>query len=369
MNSRYFSIAPSLFLLWFAASPPPPSVPNAIAREASVPQVFSHGDTLTIPSEFGSFVSDLALTPDDRLLAAAIITPDWYGPGTVKVWDLSENRLLYEFDNRSHHLATSPDGRWLVGAEDGGKPTIESIGVIEIWDANTGERRYRFNGNEMEFGGVNAIAISPDSQTLVSGSDFLQSYEDTSGSNLQVWNLQTGELQTTLDGHPGAVQSVAISPDGKILASGGGMQPIGNFGDSQIRLWDLETGEMLRTLEGHSDEVTALTISPDGRLLASGSQDSSIKLWNLQTGKLMQVLIGHTAAVESLEISRDGKRLISGSRDTTVRVWNLRTGERLQTVAEDAGTGFAISRKGGMLVTSERSDEPNENRIHLWRDR
>jgi WD40 repeat protein len=77
----------------------------------------------------------------------------------------------------------------------------------------------------------------------------------------------------TLVGHTSAVNSVAFSPDGKLLASGSD--------DNTIKLWDVATGQEVRTFEGHTDWVTSVAFSPDGKLLASGSWDNTIKLWDI----------------------------------------------------------------------------------------
>jgi len=122
----------------------------------------------------------------------------------------------------------------------------------------------------------------------------------------------------TFRGHDKPVNAVAVSPDGKVVASGSS--------DRTIKLWALQTGELVTTLVGHSDSVNCLAISPDGKLLASGSSDRTIKLWSLSTHQVIAALTNHTAAVNALAFSPDGKWLASGSDDHSLRLWDMVNG-------------------------------------------
>jgi WD40 repeat protein len=119
------------------------------------------------------------------------------------------------------------------------------------------------------------------------------------------------------------VSAIAFSPDGKLLASG-------SVGKT-IKIWQIGTEEELRSLKtgsvgvtslkGHSDRINSLAFSPDGKILASGSDDKTIKIWQLATGKLICTLTGHLAAVQSVAFSPNGLMLVSGSWDTTIKIW------------------------------------------------
>ncbi|MGK7900273.1 MAG: trypsin-like peptidase domain-containing protein [Hormoscilla sp.] len=202
---------------------------------------------------------------------------------------------------------------------------------------------------------VYSVAISPDGQLLASGSR-----DDT----IKIWNLGSGRLLRTLTGHSDWVRSVAISPDGQLLASGSD--------DNTIKIWNLGSGRLLRTLTGHSSYVLSVAISPDGQLLASGSRDKTIKIWNLGSGRLLRTLTGHSDLVRSVAFSPDGQLLASGSDDKTIKIWNLGSGRLLRTLTghSDQVWSAAFSPDGQTIVSGGGCGWNGCNKdydIRIWR--
>ncbi|WP_448265284.1 protein kinase domain-containing protein [Nostoc sp. DSM 114159] len=200
---------------------------------------------------------------------------------------------------------------------------------------------------------VLSVAISPDGKTIASSGD---------DGTIKLWNLATGKLIASLKGHFQQVNVVVISPDGKLLVSASD--------DNTIKIWNLATRKQIRTLIGHSDSVHALAISADSETLVSASDDNTIKIWNLATGEQIRTLAGHTFWVRSVAISPNGVILASGSFDKTIKIWNLAKGYPIRTLEGNSQTvtTVAISPNGKTLASASRDvyDGLRLRTIKLW---
>ncbi|MEG3935398.1 WD40 repeat domain-containing protein [Microcoleus sp. T3_B1] len=197
-------------------------------------------------------------------------------------------------------LAISPDTTILVGG---------SWKKIWVWNLQTGEIIRSIEGHSHW---VLSVAISPDGNTLVSGS---------ADKNIKVWNLKTGQVIRTLNDHSSWITAVAIPADGKKIVSGST--------DKTIKIWELNTGKLSKTIKNEKElsSVLSLCISHDGKVIACGSTNNKITLWNLDSGKLIRSIEGHSAWIQSLNITSDNTTLISGSRDGVVKFWQSKSGE------------------------------------------
>ncbi|KAJ5890788.1 NACHT nucleoside triphosphatase [Penicillium subrubescens] len=199
---------------------------------------------------------------------------------------------------------------------------------------------------EGHLGAVYSVAFSLDGRLLASGS-----WDKT----IKLWDTTTGALQQTLEGHSDSCRSVVFSPDGSQLASGSC--------DKTIRLWDTATGALMQTFEGHSDSCKSVAFSPDSQLLVSGSEDKTVRLWNSTTKALQMSLHGHRGAVYSVKFSPDGHLLASGSEDKTIKIWDPTTGVLQQTLESHSGwvCSLAFSANGRCLASGS-----NDRTIRLW---
>jgi WD40 repeat protein len=238
-------------------------------------------------------------------------------------------------------ITISPDGQTLAsGSQDR---------TVSLWNLKTGKRIFTFFG---QAGEVSTVAISPDGKMLVAGGF---------DNKISSWRIETRELMGSFFylnspySHSGFVSSVAFSRDRRILASASG--------DKTIRLWGGYTGEFKRTLNGHSDTIWSIAITPDNQTLVSGSADKTIRIWSLDSLAQPRILSGHTSWVTSIAISPDGNSLASGSTDGTIKFWNLHSGELLRTIDSQSTEIFSVAMTpDGQILASGSVKE-----VKLWK--
>ncbi len=279
-------------------------------------------------------VKALAASADGKLLVSGS------SDNTIKLWSLPDGALVkaLEADMEAVDvLVMSPDGKLVVG----------NFQTFKLWSLATGELIKTWQGTERKKSDITTLAVSPDGKLLASGSH---------DKTIKLWLLPEGKRIKTLEGHNRSVTALAISPNGKLLASGGE--------DKTIKLWSLPEGELAVTLQKHTDTVYILVVSLDGKLLASASGDKTIKLWSLPEGVLVKTLEGHKGPIKALAMSPDGKLLASGSWDRTIKLWSLPDGALLKTMDGrnlDEIIALAVSPDGKLLASGSK-----DKTIKLW---
>jgi len=222
-----------------------------------------------------------------ELHAAEQAGPDW-SKGVV------EYAMLEGHKQGIVSAVFSPDGKYLTLANRDFH--------ANIWNVSSGKSLALLEEfNEWP----RCVAFSPDSQFLATG-DY---------GKVRVWKVPSGESFSVFE-EAGAL--FAFSPDGKYLATGER-----KAGGAKASLWEVPSGKLVRTFEGHKDWVSKLAFSPDGRFLATGSADE-FTMWNTETGKKLQTITAHTKGLTCIAFSPDGTCLVTTSMDNTAKLWRIK---------------------------------------------
>lgn len=167
---------------------------------------------------------------------------------------------------------------------------------------------------------IDALAYSPDGRYLASGS-----FQEVS-----VWDSHTGVLRQKITGFMDRVVTLGFSPNGKLLATGGGAPSQ----DGEVKVFEIPGGKQVVEIKnGHSDEVFGVCFSPDGTKLASCGADKFVKVFEIPSGKFLKSFEGHTHHVLDVGWKADGKLLASAGADNVIKVWDYEKGEQARTIA------------------------------------
>ncbi len=249
--------------------------------------------------------------------------------------------------NRVYGVAFSPDGKTLASAHGDRS--------VRMWDVETRELK-RTLGGSLEASSIErrghksetrSVAFSPDGNILASGG---------TGGRVLLWDANTGRLKKVVFRHAGAVLSLAFSPDGNTLAAAteGGYVYIYDISN-------LKSVERKHWLRAHSARVWSVAFSPDGRFLASSGGDASVRLWDHENGRHKKTLRGHEEQVLSVVFGA-GDTLASGSADGTVRLWDVDTGSsRILAGHTDWVFGVAFHPNGEILASTGK-----DMSVRLW---
>jgi len=336
--------------------------------EFSDSYIEKHSGHNVIPIEIGEnnifFMTRIAMDPDDlvQLLSElqtflkAYSQQGFYHSGDAKekVEELGvDNTIMASNADQINRLYTlghtyavnavafSPDSKLLASGS--------AHAAVGLWRVEDSEL---LHGLVWHAGSVNTVAFSPDGKLLASGSE---------DRTVRLWRVEDGAPLGVLEEHKNRVNAVAFSPDGKLLASGSGGR-IRN--DDTVRLWRVEDGELVHTLEVHPTSINTVAFSADGNLLASVSIDGTVRVWRVDDETLIGELRLHQApSLLSSAFSPDGKLLASGSEDRTVRLWRVEGGALLRELEEHTSkvNSVAFSADGKLLASGS-----DDKTVRLW---
>lgn len=296
-------------------------------------------------------VLSLAISPDGKIIASGS------SDRTIKLWNFPTGEILGTLTGNSSpvlSLAFSRDGQTLAS----GSNMEFQDGTIKLWNVAAVGLKQSL-GDSLVSLRTCCVAFSPNEPVLATG------HLD---ATIRLWDLSSGEQLPNLRGHGWDVNDVTFSYDGRFLISGGL--------DGAIMIWNWRNGKRIRTLNRPSDfvgsivswfdssvgSIRSVAISPDGHTIASGGSDQLIKLWHTNSGKEVRIFTEHTDSVNAIVFSPNGKIIVSGSEDKTMRIWNTHTGNLLYTFEHSGKVNcVAFSPDGKTLVSAD-----NGGIVKVW---
>ncbi len=300
---------------------------NALSPEGSK-AILSQGENIIILNLDSNYIS-ASLSGHSSSVSAIALSRDYAVAASgswdrsVKIWNVQDGRLLKTLNGHNDgvlSLSISPDGERIVSGGFDKK--------VNVWTVKTGTLLYSFTPSN-DF--IWKVSFSPDG-SLFAAADW--------GNNVNVWNTYTGQLIHNLRF---AGNSIAFSPDGKKLVTGG-------FG--LLKIWDVSTGYLIKDISGLAGEIISLSFSPEGSKFATGAIDGSLRIWDATGYNMIYNISGTPGEALSVALSGEGSKLAAGG-GKTLNLFDAYSGNKIRSFGLDQATfGVLFSNDSKSILTT-----------------
>ncbi len=268
---------------------------------------------------------------------------------TIRLWNIDtgeEVGLLIGHQKSVDSIVFHPHRSGLLFSGD-------RAGQIKLWQVDKLTELISIDSQQSK---VNCLVISPDGRLMISGG---------SDKTIKIWLLgltdeRSIDYLATLKAHQLAVNGVAFNPiEGEVSFASVGT-------DRRVILWGMETKTPLNIFTNHTQSVKTLAFSPNGKLLATAGDDGSILIWDVDCRKLVQTLSAHRWTISALSFLADSNTLISASWDGNIKFWHLNSGQEIDCLSTHQMEVFAmaICQDPHYIVTASR-----DRTAKIWQSR
>ena len=310
-------------------------------------------------TDLPGYVAQVAVSPDGEQFAASIIKdrPELY------IYNISHMELVRRITSQEwiDSFAFIPHSACIA---------TRAKGYIEVWNVPEGRSIRRFQHAPFHLSydySITAHAVSPDGKLLASGGA-------DDGGKLKLFRLDRDECFSLPTDRHGPITRLAFSPNSRLLVCAGqpaSILPDDNVVDNFVRVWDLETRQCLARYP-HDDSVASVSVSSDGRFVVSATRNTrTISVWDLR--RTERPVPRHSGTVTDVRIRQASNRAVSASADGTVAVWNL-TGLHQERLLRSSYpiTAMDVSKNGDRVLASGHEftvfygDDVRSSEIKLW---
>ncbi|MEU8434491.1 serine/threonine-protein kinase [Streptomyces sp. NPDC029216] len=285
-----------------------PSVPASPSQTATPSTTPTADPTYKVSPKWHTMLSDVDFSTDGKFLAVgdrdgAVML--WNSPGLDVATKLGDSAVP-GIGNKTLGVKFSPDGSLLASVDD--------FATITLWDVASRQKTGTLQGDRIQKqAGYTNLAYSPDGKTLAYGANSVMTLWDVQSRSLAATLVNVPVQQPSTSNADGDLLRMAFAQDGRTL--------ITSTFQELLRFWDVRTGKLTATVENAGDGVIGLAVSPDGKVLATASR-GEVRVWSVATRKVIETLPFSSKPVCSVEFSPDGALLAATEQYGGVRIWS-----------------------------------------------